>query len=100
MYIKKLKINKVQRFLFLKVEIKLILLKFLYIYKNLFTKKHLFEKFLLLNTYPNSFHKSRINSICILTGRYGSVYRYFRISRIMLRKLGGFNLIYGLRKSS
>jgi small subunit ribosomal protein S14 len=43
---------------------------------------------------------SKIQNICIVTGRSRSVYKIFKISRIMLRQLGSKGLILGLRKSS
>jgi ribosomal protein S14 len=99
-FLKKLKSNKVQRYFFLIVEIKLLLLKFILLNKTLFSH-YIVENLLESYYYNNSdFYKSKINSICILTGRQGSIYRYFRVSRIFLRKFGGSNFIYGLRKSS
>jgi ribosomal protein S14 len=94
------KLNKLQRYFFLKLEIKFVLLKFLDILKKSFDRIIILKVRGALSEYSNNAHKSKIASVCILTGRFGSVYRYFRISRIMLRKVGGSNLIYGLRKSS
>jgi len=43
---------------------------------------------------------SKINNICVFTGRHSSVYRLFRVSRIELRRSANKNNIFGLRKSS
>ena len=43
---------------------------------------------------------SKINNICVFTGRHSSVYRLFRVSRIELRRSAFKNNIFGLRKSS
>lgn len=37
---------------------------------------------------------------CHITGRAGSVFRYFRLSRIMLKQLASRGFLTGLRKSS
>jgi len=37
---------------------------------------------------------------CVLTGRAGSVFRYFRLSRIMLKEMASRGLLSGVRKSS
>ena len=99
MFLKRLKSNRVQRYFFFIIELKFLLLKFILLNAKVFSSskvKDLLESLF----HRNDFHKTRINSICIITGRFGSVYRYFRISRIFLRKMGGSNFVYGLRKSS
>ena len=45
-------------------------------------------------------YSTRIQRRCQLTGRSRGVYRKFRISRIMLRKLALEGKIPGMRKSS
>lgn len=42
---------------------------------------------------------SKINNVCLFSGRHSSVYRNFRISRVMLRLLSTKINIFGLRKS-
>lgn len=37
---------------------------------------------------------------CVVTGRAGSVFRYFRMSRIMLKEMASRGLLTGVRKSS
>jgi small subunit ribosomal protein S14 len=49
---------------------------------------------------PKDSSKTRIRNRCVITGRGRAVYRQFRISRILLRNLGGKGNIPGLRKSS
>jgi small subunit ribosomal protein S14 len=43
---------------------------------------------------------TRIKNICILTGRSKSIYRFFKISRIQLRKLASNGFLPGLSKHS
>jgi len=49
---------------------------------------------------PRNANPTRVRNRCELTGRSRSVYRKFRLSRIMLRELGNKGLIPGLTKSS
>lgn len=42
----------------------------------------------------------RYRNRCVLTGRSGSVFRHFRLSRIMLKNLASQGFLTGLRKSS
>lgn len=42
----------------------------------------------------------RLKNNCVLTGRSKSVYRQFKLSRIMFRELALKGLIYGIKKSS
>lgn len=37
---------------------------------------------------------------CVITGRAGSVFRYFRLSRITLKQLASRGFLTGVRKSS
>ena len=49
---------------------------------------------------PRNGNPTRIRNRCELTGRSRTVYRKFRLSRIMLREMGNKGLIPGLTKSS
>jgi len=53
-----------------------------------------------LASLPKDSSKTRLRNRCVLTGRGRATYRQFRLSRIMLRDLGGKGFIPGLRKSS
>jgi ribosomal protein S14 len=44
--------------------------------------------------------KFRTKNFCILTGKGRSVYRFFHLSRHMLRKHAGFGNLVGVKKSS
>ena len=44
--------------------------------------------------------KSRIKNFCIFSGRFRSINRVFRVSRITLRLLGAEGLFFGLKKAS
>ena len=41
---------------------------------------------------------TRIKNICVLTGRSKSVYRFFKISRLQLRKLASTGFLPGISK--
>jgi len=55
---------------------------------------------ILLNKLPRSSSIVRIRNRCVLTGRSRSVYRDFKISRIMLKELALNGLMPGVTKSS
>lgn len=85
--------------MFNNLEVKIISIKSLlksqviaFEYKNIIERQ-------LLNYSTDSF-STKINNMCIFTGRHSSVYRAFRISRIELRRSTTKNDIFGLRKSS
>ena len=46
------------------------------------------------------FSKTQIINSCIVSGRSRSVYRKFKISRIVLKKLSGLHQIKGFKKDS
>jgi ribosomal protein S14 len=51
--------------------------------------------------YSGSFSsKVRIKNFCLLTGRSRSIYRKFRMSRILLRQKGAFGELPGISKDS
>ena len=49
---------------------------------------------------PNVSSLTRIKNRCILTGRSKSVYRFFKLSRIQLRKLASEGFLPGVSKYS
>ena len=49
---------------------------------------------------PRNARPTRLRNLCALTGRSRSVYRKFKISRIMLRELALEGKIPGMRKAS
>lgn len=53
----------------------------------------------LKNLIKNS-SKVRLKNNCVLTGRSKSVYKQFKISRIMFRELALKGLLFGVRKAS
>lgn len=53
-----------------------------------------------LNRLPRSSSKVRVVNRCILTGRSKSVYKFCKLSRLSLRRLGSEGLIPGLSKKS
>jgi len=59
-----------------------------------------FEAMVKLSQKPRNSSKVRIRNRCALTGRPRSYYRYFHLSRIMLRELALAGLIPGVKKSS
>lgn len=59
-----------------------------------------FEAQAKLSAMPRNSAKNRYRNRCELTGRPRGNYRVFRLSRIMIREMGGNGLIPGLVKSS
>jgi small subunit ribosomal protein S14 len=53
-----------------------------------------------LQQLPRDASPTRLRNLCVLTGRSRSVYRKFKISRLMLRKLALEGKIPGMRKAS
>lgn len=53
-----------------------------------------------LQKLPRNASPTRVRSLCALTGRSRGVYRKFKISRLMLRKLALEGKIPGMRKAS
>ena len=49
---------------------------------------------------PRNASPTRVRNLCALTGRSRSVYRKFKISRIMLRELALEGKIPGMKKAS
>lgn len=49
---------------------------------------------------PRNSSPTRLRNLCALTGRSRSVYRKFKISRIMLRELALAGKVPGMRKAS
>ncbi|HAI12204.1 MAG TPA: 30S ribosomal protein S14 [Phycisphaerales bacterium] len=56
--------------------------------------------YLELQKLPRDSSPTRVRNLCALTGRSRSVYRKFKISRIMLRELALQGKIPGMRKAS
>ena len=53
-----------------------------------------------LQNLPRNASPTRVRSLCALTGRSRSVYKKFKVSRLMLRKLALEGKIPGMRKAS
>ena len=94
---KKIKKNINQRYLFKDFEKKRLIIKI--ISNNFNFKKAIRWKIeqKWFNFNKNS-SLTRIKNICILTGRSKSVYRFFKISRLQLRKLASIGLLPGIFK--
>jgi ribosomal protein S14 len=96
---KKIKKNIKQRYLFQHFEKKRliykILLKNIQLNKNIRWKMQ--QKWFFFNQNTSL---TRIKNICILTGRSKSIYRFFKISRLQLRKLASNSLLPGIAKYS
>ncbi|MAI06988.1 MAG: 30S ribosomal protein S14 [Alphaproteobacteria bacterium TMED87] len=60
----------------------------------------IFEASLKLASLPRNSSKVRVHNRCEITGRPRSVYRKFRLGRIMLRDLASKGQIPGMVKSS
>ena len=85
-FFKKNEINRlVFKFLISNLKIKLTL-KSLILIKN--SRKYYFKAFV------------RIKNRCYITNRSKSIFNFFKLSRIVIKELGGFGFICGLRQSS
>ena len=54
----------------------------------------------LTNQQDRKFSYTRTRSICILTGRSRSVYRFFRLSRLKIREYANAGYFIGVTKAS
>jgi ribosomal protein S14 len=96
---KKISSDKLKRNLFKNLEVKITGIKSLLKSQVVaFEHKNTIERQIL--EYTTDSFSTKINNMCIFTGRHSSVYRAFRISRIELRRSATKNDIFGLRKSS
>lgn len=91
--------DKKKRFLTKKYEFKRLLLKYI-IFNQTLDSYYRVQAQYLLNKLPKNSSRVRIKNRCILTGRAKSVYKKFRLSRIMLKNFGLIGLIPGLKKAS
>jgi len=94
---KKIKKNIKQRLLFKNLEKQRLIIKT--ISNNFNLKKNIRWKIeqKWFNFTKNS-SLTRIKNICLLTGRSKSIYRFFKISRLQLRKLASFGFLPGITK--
>ena len=59
-----------------------------------------FESFLKLSKLSRNSSKTRIRNRCMITGRARSVYKKFKVSRIVFRELASKGAINGVFKAS
>lgn len=87
------------RKLFLKYEIKKIIIKsLLYNYNNTIYQKLYFDKKYKQFTFKSSIARARTS--CIFLGNNKSIFNNFKMSRDMFKKYASEGYIIGLRKSS
>lgn len=91
--------DKKRRNLFKKYELKRLYLKYI-IYNNNILKHIRINAMILLNKLPKDSSSVRIHNRCIITGRSRSIYRDFKISRIILRNYAHNGSLPGITKSS
>jgi small subunit ribosomal protein S14 len=91
--------DKKRRNLFKKYELKRLYLKYI-IYNNNILKHIRINAMMLLNKLPKDSSSVRIHNRCIITGRSRSIYRDFKVSRIILRNYAHNGLLPGITKSS
>jgi small subunit ribosomal protein S14 len=91
--------DKNKRKLFLINENKKIVLKSL-LYNLNFKRKLRYRAFLNLMKFPLLASITRINNRCTLTNRPRAVYRHFKMSRLMFRKMALQGKLIGVRKAS
>jgi len=88
-----------RRYLYSKYEKKKIILK--YIQNNLNLSKDIrIKAYNKINTLPVNSSITRIKNRCVLTNRSRSIYRKFKLSRLMFRKLASEGLIPGVSKAT
>ena len=96
---KQIKKNINQRYLFKKEEKRRLIFKA--ITQNLTFENNLRWKIQKkFNMLSNNSSVTRIKNKCILTGRSRSIYRFFRLSRIQLRRLASQGRLPGVAKYS
>lgn len=88
-----------RRLLLAKFEVKRAQFKAICQDRNL-TSKLRAEGSLKLSKLPRNSSKTRIRNRCIITGRPRSVYKLFRLSRIVFRELASQGMLLGITKSS
>ena len=91
--------DKQRRFLMFKYEFKRMFLKYI-IFNQLFDSYYRQYAQYVLNTLPKNSSRVRVKNRCIITGRAKSVYKNFRVSRIILKQFGLSGRIPGLQKAS
>lgn len=101
--IKHLQTSYIQRNFIKKNELQILLLKNImplhHFINNLLISRYILKEIYLTIKYLSS--RSRMNSICVLTGRTRSVYRkVFKTTRMQLREKTNLGLYTGVRKSS
>jgi small subunit ribosomal protein S14 len=96
---KKIKKNIRQRFLFQDLEKKRLIIKIISNNLNL-QKKIRWKIEQRWFKFDRNSSLTRIKNICVLTGRSKSIYRFFKISRLQLRKLASTGFLPGLSKYS
>ena len=95
----KIKTDRNKRKIILKYFLKRKLLKSIILNNNL-SKRIRFIASTKLNEITNNSLLIRAKNRCIISGKPRSVFRKFKLSRIVIKNLASFNLINGLRKSS
>jgi ribosomal protein S14 len=95
----KKKIDKKRRYFFKKYEFNKNILKFLAYNTNLKFKQR-WNFLLQLQNLPQFSSKSKIHNFCVITGRSKSIFKQFKISRIMFKHYSDKNKLPGLYKKS
>jgi small subunit ribosomal protein S14 len=90
--------DKNKRRLFLKKELFHRLLKLLLLFEN----KSNIKQIIMYSYFKLSRikYKSQIKNYCVVSGRSRSIYRNFKVSRILVRELSSLGLFFGLKKAS
>nr|YP_008816142.1 ribosomal protein S14 [Roya obtusa]YP_009755730.1 ribosomal protein S14 [Roya anglica]AGZ90390.1 ribosomal protein S14 [Roya obtusa]QIQ22969.1 ribosomal protein S14 [Roya anglica] len=91
--------DKLKRRIMLKHELKRIEYKSICEDRNIPISTR-YQSFLKLSKLPRNSSKTRIRNRCIISGRSRSVYKVFRMSRIVFRDLASKGSILGISKAS
>jgi small subunit ribosomal protein S14 len=89
-----------RRIQFVKFELKRLQYKSVSVDRRSMPAKLRYKYFLKLAKLPRNSSKTRIRNRCIITGRPRSIYKLFRISRIVFRELALQGALLGINKSS
>lgn len=65
-----------------------------------FPDPYRFKLINFLGSFPRNYSSTRLNNRCALTARSRAIYRDFRMSRLMFRKLALQGKLAGIKKSS
>jgi len=88
-----------KRQLFKKTELFQKIIKSMLLFSSTISLTYVVNNIFFFKVLVNAF-KTRIRNYCTVSGRVRGIYRKVKVSRIVLRDLGGSGLFFGLKKAS